>query len=417
MTTLLPPRTSAQVRDDLATRRPLVLVATAGGVVAAGSTLLVCLAAGVAGWFLSDGGSHGTPRDGLRTGALAWLLGHGSGVRVDGVQVSVVPLGLTLLCVWALWRTGLRVGTSVSGHGPDAEGIADGQRDLVVPWSAALLTAGYVVTAVAVATLAATPSTAPSTPAAVLWSLLLCGLVGLPAVAVGSGRAAIWTAALPPTVLASLAVARRLLVAWVVVALGFFVVALASDFSTAANVMSQLGGGGGAVALMTLVSLLVLPNVMLFSSAFLLGPGFSVGTGTLVAPGSVVLGPLPSFPLLAALPSEGDGPGWGGWLVLLPPLVAFAAAAWSQWVWPTAYYVEGAVRGAAGGVTAGVLLALATSLAGGAVGPGRMADVAPYTFEVLLHAVTAFGLGGLLGGLAVTWWQRRTMPVEIELDV
>ena len=25
----------------------------------------------------------------------------------------------------------------------------------------------------------------------------------------------------------------------------------------------------------------------------------------------------------------------------------------------------------------------------------------------LLHAVTAFGIGGLLGGLAITWWQRR----------
>ena len=57
-----------------------------------------------------------------------------------------------------------------------------------------------------------------------------------------------------------------------------------------------------------------------------------------------------------------------------------------------------------------------TSLAGGAVGPGRMRDVAPYSFDVLLHAVTAFGVGGLLGGLAVTWWQRRTMPVEVTLD-
>jgi len=26
---------------------------------------------------------------------------------------------------------------------------------------------------------------------------------------------------------------------------------------------------------------------------------------------------------------------------------------------------------------------------------------------VLVHAVTAFGIGGLVGGLAMTWWQRR----------
>jgi len=27
---------------------------------------------------------------------------------------------------------------------------------------------------------------------------------------------------------------------------------------------------------------------------------------------------------------------------------------------------------------------------------------------VLVHAVTAFGLGGVVGGLAMTWWQRRS---------
>ena len=122
------------------------------------------------------------------------------------------------------------------------------------------------------------------------------------------------------------------------------------------------------------------------------------------------------FPVLAALPDDGPVPGWTAWLVLLPPVVAFAAAAWSQWVWPTVYYVEGAVRGTAGGVVAGLAFGVLASLAGGAVGPGRMQDVAPYAFDALLHAVTSFGLGGLLGGLVITWWQRRTMPIEIELD-
>src|SRR5690606_18500138 len=98
MTSLLPDRGRTRVgsaagRVDLRHRRPLVLIATLGGAAAALATLVVCLAAGVVGWFLTDAGAHGTPRDGLRTGALGWLMAHGSGIRVEGVPVDVVPLG------------------------------------------------------------------------------------------------------------------------------------------------------------------------------------------------------------------------------------------------------------------------------------------------------------------------------------
>lgn len=421
MTSLLPHesrarrRSADEVRDDLATRRPLALVAGLGGVLAAGSTLLVCLALGVAGWFLTDGGAHGAPRDGLRIGALGWLMGHGSGVRVDGVQITAMPLGVTAVCAWVLWRIGQRIGVSVSGHGPDADGVLDGRRDLVVPAAGLLLTLGYVLTAVATLTLAGTDATAPSAQRVVLWSLLLCLLAGVPGIAVGSGRAAVWTADLPPTVRAAAHVARRLLVVWSALCLAVFLLALVLDLSTAANVMGQLGGGGGAVAIVVVLGLALLPNAGVFTGSYLLGPGFTVGTGTAVTPGLVVLGPLPAFPMLAALPDEGSG-GWTGWLVVVPPLVACAVVAWSQWTWPTAYYVEAAVRGVAGGVAAGVLFGIAATLAGGAVGPGRMADVAPYAFDTLIHALTSFGLGGLVGAVAMTWWQRRSMPIEIVLD-
>ena len=62
---------------------------------------------------------------------------------------------------------------------------------------------------------------------------------------------------------------------------------------------------------------------------------------------------------------------------------------------------------------AGAAFGVLAALAGGAVGPGRMTDVGPLVGSVLVHAVTAFGIGGLLGGLAMTWWQRRgAEPVE-----
>ncbi|MGA8846620.1 MAG: DUF6350 family protein [Nocardioides sp.] len=426
MTSLLPSRDhqdraaerrgSGVLQDDLTTRRPLVFVATLGGALAAASTLLVCLATGVIGWFLIDGGSHGVPRDGLRTGALAWLMGHGSGVRVEGVAIGAVPLGVTVASAWALWRIGQRVGVSISGHGPDVEEIADGQRDLTVPVAGILLSTGYVVVAVITSSLASTPATAPSTPSVVVWALLLCVIVGVPAIAIGSGRAAIWTAVLPPTVRAAGTIAGRVLLWWVAVSSVVLVIALLSDLSTAANVLSQLEAGVGATLVIVGVSLLLVPNAILFSGSYLLGPGFTVGTGTLVAPSVVVLGPLPSFPMLAALPGEGTAGGWTAWLVLLPLLVAFVAVALQQRRSPVFGYTEGGIRGCAAGILAGLLFGVAASFAGGAVGPGRMRDVAPDAFDVTLHAVASFGIGGLLGALAMTWWQRRSMPVDISLD-
>jgi hypothetical protein len=171
--------------------------------------------------------------------------------------------------------------------------------------------------------------------------------------------------------------------------------------------MSQLHTDAGASTLYTLLTATVLPNATLFSGAYLLGPGFTVGAGTLVSPGAVVLGPLPMFPLLAALPDAGPTPAWTTWLVLLAPLVAALGAVRAQRRHPTTRWEEGAIRGLAGGVCAGVAFGLLSGLAGGAVGPGRMAEVAPYALDACVRAVLAFGVGGLLAGLATTWWQRR----------
>jgi hypothetical protein len=159
--------------------------------------------------------------------------------------------------------------------------------------------------------------------------------------------------------------------------------------------------------LLVVVSLVLVPNATLFSGAYLLGPGFTVGVQTIVSPAEVTIGALPVFPMLAALPDSGPTPGWTPWLVLLPPVIAAVGVVRAQRRRPTLRYEEGALHGCAGGMLAGAAFGVLVSLAGGAVGPGRMTDVGPLVGSVLVHAVTAFGIGGLLGGLAITWWQRR----------
>jgi hypothetical protein len=412
MTSLLPAprrtRPTGDTRADAAHRRPLVLLAFLAGVVAAASTLLVCLAGGVVGWFLTDAGAHGAPRDGLRIGALGWLMAHGSGVRVAGTHVTAVPLGLAILAAVVVWRLGLRLGDSVSGHGPDADAIADGVRDWTVASATTLFTAGYALVAVVTHHLASTAATAPSLTRTLTWTVLLCGVVGGAAIAVGSGRAAIWTSFLPISLRAAAAAAWRTLVWFLAIATVVFVVALLGHWDDAANVMSQLHTSPGAAALLVGLSALMLPHATLFTGSYLLGPGFALGAHTLVTPTAVVLGPLPLFPLLAGLPGPGPTPGWVVALLALPPLIAAAAVHRTLLRYPTTRWDDAALRGLGAGLVCALAFAFLAALSRGAVGPGRMAEVGPFVFQVLLHGIATFGLGGLVGSMTATWRVRRS---------
>lgn len=391
-------------------RRPLAAVATAGGIGAALAAMLLTGCLGVIGWFLTDSGAHGTAGDGLRVGALAWLVGLGSGVHVQGAALTAIPLGLTLVAAVVQARVAARVGEAVSGHGPDADGLADGERDWTVPVATGLFGLGYLVTAVVTASVAAGVAgvdVAPDVRRLVLVTVLLCAGVGGTAIAIGSGRAAVWSALAPPALRAAVDLARRLLLAWLAVAALGFAAAFVVDLGTAANIVSQLHAGAGDVLVLVVISAAVLPNAVLFSSAYLLGPGFAVGAGTVVAPSGVVLGPLPMFPMLAALPDAGTPPLWVGALQLLAPCVALVVTWRALRAVPLRGYEDAALRGCGGGLLAAVGLALLTAFAGGAVGPGRMQHVAPATGEVLFHAVVALGLGALVGAVLACWGQRR----------
>lgn len=421
MTSLLPPRTSARTRARPGEarrerQRPLALIASLGGVAAAAAPLLVLAAIGVIGWFTADAGAHGTPRDGMRIGALAWLMGHGSGVTVQGAAVGVVPLGVTAMSAWAMWRLGHRVGDAVSGHGPDADRIADGERDFTVPAAVLLFFVGYVVVAVVVASVAASVDAAPSTARVVWWSLLMTLAVAAPAIAIGSGRAAIWAALAPGVARDGVGAALSVLGWFLAVSALAFVAALVLGAGEAATMMSQLHLSAGDAIVYSLVNAGFAPNAVLFSGSFLLGPGFAVGGATVVSPGLVVLGPLPLLPLLAALPGAGTTAGWVASLIAVPPVVAALATAWWQRRRPTLRWDHGALRGCGGGIVAGVAFAVLASVAGGVAGPGRMRHVGPFVPDVLVHAITAFGVGGLVGGLAMTWWQRRRAARDGDLD-
>lgn len=404
-------------------RWPLVPTALVGGVLAASATLLVAVLVGLLGWFLTDAGAHGTSVDAVRAALLGWLAGHGSGLVVPAtggtVVVTAVPLGVTALAAWSCWRTGQRVGESVADHGPDADALADGHRDTTVPVAVGAFVAGYLLAALLVLLLGTSPSAGTGATASV--PRLLVHLVPLIAVAgglglaAGSGRAAGWLDRLPARWTATLDVALAVLRSTLLGLVLLVGVAVATGLGDIASLASRLHLGASDLVLVALLCLLVAPNAVAWAGAYALGPGFAVGTGTVVSTTAVTLGPLPVLPPLGALP-DGPLPSWAAVLVRLLPFVLAAGAAyrhlrWSTEVDPDLRWDEGLLRGVVGGALAGLLLAVLCALAGGAVGPGRMAETGPELGPVLVLAVATLGLaggcGGLLGAVLGRRWSVR----------
>ena len=130
----------------------------------------------------------------------------------------------------------------------------------------------------------------------------------------------------------------------------------------------------------------------------------------------MVLGPLPVVPLLAALPAVGTPPGWVGALMVVPP-------AGGRRLGPTAPCAAAPSPGTGSpspGAAAGWRPASASrvlaSLSGGAAGPGRMRFVGPFAPDVLVHAVTACGIGALLGAAVVSLQAWRAARARVDED-
>ena len=81
--------------------------------------------------------------------------------------------------------------------------------------------------------------------------------------------------------------------------------------------------------------------------------------------------------------------------------------------YPTPRWDDAALRGVGAGLGCAVAFAFLACLSRGAVGPGRMAVVGPFAFQVLLHGIATFGLGGLLGSMTATWRVRRSGPLSV----
>lgn len=395
-----PARRTSATAEARSASRPLLPSAFLAGLVAASTTLALSAAVALAGWFAADAGRWGDTRDAVRVGADAWLLAHGAGLQLEGATVTVVPLVLTFLCGYVTYRVGRRVvlATRLAGSVADLRALTTA---IIVQ------AAGYAVTALVVAVLAGGPAAESDLGRALLGGFALAIVAGGAGFAVGSGHGPELMMLLPAGVRSVLLGATAVVL--LMFGTGSILVgaALAADFGTAATMLSRLDVDAAGGLMFTLVNVAFAPNAALLAGSYLLGPGFAVGAGTVVSPATVVLGPLPAFPLLAALPGDGATPAWAPWLVAVPVLAAAVAAALTARVVPAERLDLAGLRGLGAGLLGAVVLAVLLALAGGSAGPGRMADVGAPFMDTLQAAAVACGGGGLLGGLVGGWWSRR----------
>ena len=397
MTDLLdPPFLRPPAPADDGGHRPLVLTALLGGVAAAGTVLALCMAVALAGWFASDAGAYGDTRDALRVGADAWLLAHGAGLALGEATVTVLPLGLTALSALACFRLGRWAGARSEAR--DAHAAVTG---------AVLFAGGYAAVAALTAVLAFHEGAQPHLGRAFLGGLLLALLAGGSGLALGAGLGSVLRTRLPESTRSVGLAAASVVLLGIAAGAALLTAALLADFGSAANVLARLRVDAPDAALYTVLVAAFVPNAAALAVGYLLGPGFALGAGTVVSPTAVVLGPVPAFPLVAALPEEGATPVWTTGLIAVPPLLAAVAVALALRRFPVARLSTGALRGLAAGVLGAVAVAVLVTLAGGSAGPGRMAVVGAAFADVLLAAVLALSAGGLVGGLAAAWWSRR----------
>lgn len=380
--------------------RPMALTAIVGGAFSACCMLILTTAVALAGWFAADAGRYGDTRDAMRVGADAWLVAHGAALHLDTATISVLPLGLTALCAYVAYRVGVWA-AATSTEGQTSPGLGP------VLTATGVQATVYGLVAMAAAVLAAHPLAETHLLRALLGGVALSGVAGGAGLLAGSGEGrALWRRASAWTrmVLAGSAATVLLLIV-----AGSFLVggALVMDFGTAATVLSRLHTDVPGGLVYTIAGSLFVPNAALLAVAYLLGPGFAVGTATVVSPTAVSLGPVPAFPLLAALPSDGATPAWTTALMGVPILLTIGAVMLAARVGEVERIEASALAGLGAGLVAALVLTGLVVLAGGSAGPGRMAEVGAAAGSILAAAAVSLGAGGLVGGVLASWRAHR----------
>jgi hypothetical protein len=353
-----------------------------------------------------------------RIGLGAWLLGHGVPLGTSVGPIALAPLLLTLLALWRLNRAGVHVTRAMGARGSGSVRAA--------LTAAVTVGAAYGALGALAAIVVNNPGMTVSTTRAGLSFAVLGTLGALAGSLRSTGAQVVLARRLPPPLRHGIrtGVVAALLV--LAAGAGFTGLSVAIGGGQAAEMIGAYRTGVAGQAGITLVSLAYGANAAIWAAAYLLGPGFLLGTGTTVSLTEVVVGPLPTVPLLAGLPEGPVGAAGAGLLAF--PVLAGMAAGWML----TRRLVrtrQNAARTAAGrpgpvpvgpgwpglltaaalaGPVAALVLGVLALVSGGALGAGRLAEIGPVPWQVAAVSAAVVSVSALIGAAASRGFRVHT---------
>ncbi len=355
--------------------------------------ILVCV---IIGWW--QAGAQGPVSVVVAAAGTAWLSGHGVPVDIGPVHLSVTPLALTVLIAWRLAKAAAGTTRAIGGRDAAAVRAAAG---LV-----SILYTGLVAGAAALS--ARGPFGIDMLPA-----LLHAVPLIVAATAFGAAR----EAGVLPWGTASVWLRRGLRTGLITAGalLAFGAAATGAAFAVRGPVVADtLGLYGNASWIVALMSLLYLPNLAVWAAAYLAGPGFAVGAGTAVQTELVELGPLPAFPVFAAVPNA-PLPDYATVLVGLPLMLAAVFGVILTYRSPDLRLPRVTTASIVAAATGALALALLSYLSGGAAGQDLLAELGPDPVAVAGIAGVQFLIGLVGAALVARLFAVHRRAAEAEL--
>ncbi|WP_291379797.1 DUF6350 family protein [Demequina sp.] len=343
--------------------------ALAGVQAALFSLALVLIPVWVAAAAASDANVSWSESSGAAT--RMWLVGFGVPWAVEGVPITLVPLGIPALAAIMLSQLARRfaAATWVAGFATVAAFAATVGVTTTLAWSGAEDTSARMLGAVAWAALLAIP--------AVGWGLMR-----------QRGATMAWLHRIPASVRGGVRMGAAMTSSVVVAASLVLIVSTVSSRHQIADAATGLGvDTAGGVALAFLETAYA-PTLVVWVVSWLSGAGFALG-GVLVSSAQPLPDTMPAVPLMWSLPSaSGGGVAWSPVVVVVlgaAVVIALRSRIGSGWM------ALGAIGIGVGLVAAAI--GAASALARGAMGPDSLAAVGPQPVvaAVLIAAELALG--------------------------